>query len=78
MHKFGRELVGAVQQARLDAVRLNACVRISFIDNDGDSTTAAPALPAVPPADLSGFPNASRGGYWVHIDDGSGGGWNSL
>ncbi len=85
MHKFGRELVGAIQQARAEAVRRNACVRISFTDDDGDSSTSVPNFPlghpaylpgkpAAVPADLTGLPNINRGGYWIHTDDGAGGG----
>ena len=60
MHSDGREILSAVQRAKLEAVKRNTCVGIVL----------NPA--ANPPADLTGV--ANRGSFTVFIDDGRGGG----
>ncbi len=60
MRSDGRDLLGTIQRAKLEAIKRNTCVGVVL----------NPA--AAPPADLSGVTN--RGSYNIFIDDGRGGG----
>lgn len=58
MRSDGRDILSALQQAKLEAIKRNTCVGVLLF----------PA--AAPPADLTG--DANRGSYMMFIDDGRG------